>query len=150
MLPDHHRFFIYNNAHQMLPTSIECRPPRATQFIHINREPAAWVSGIPSGPCRFHPATLSVSLVGGLTMRPPQARVLPTGHPPPCHLDRSKRVYFGIILHVNIFKKATARYRLCTTLIPWNFFSLVLVLLLIQVLWLCRLSFASKFASLPV
>lgn len=149
MLPDHHRFFNYNNAHQMLPTSIECRPPRATQFIHINREPAAWVSGIRSGPCRFHPATLSVSLVGGLTMRPLRHECCPQTMPP-CHLDRSKRDYSGIILHVNIFKKTTARYRLCTTLIPWNFFSLVLVLLLIQILWLCRLSFAFKFASLPV
>lgn len=98
----------------------------------------------PFRPMQIPSCTLSVSLVGVSHDVSPQARALPTDRPTFCHLDYSKRDYSGIILHVNIFKKATARCRLCTTLFPWNCLSSVLVLLLIQVLWLCRLFFASE------
>lgn len=54
MLPDHRKFFLYSHAHRMLPHSIVRPTPRTTQFIHINRGPAAWVSGISSGPPRPH------------------------------------------------------------------------------------------------
>lgn len=118
MLPDHHKFFIYSNAHRMLPTSIVRRPPRRTQFIHINREPAAWVFRNP-----FRPTTMPSTHSWGPHDASPQARVLPTDRTPPCHLDRSKRNSCRLVSHVSIFSKKWCQ-------IPFLYCSVSLVLFL--------------------
>lgn len=148
MLPDHHNLFIYSNAHRMLPTSIVRLSPRTTQFILINREPAAWVFRNPFRPTKI-PSLHSVGLTrGGLTMlllssgtsaaRRPHA-ILPSG-------PVQAGLLWKCCSHEHMQEGLLPAF-VSTTILPWHRLSVVLLLLLLQVLWLCCLISLAKFAG---